>query len=703
MGKIVPFDSIFINQFGTGLWTNRSPLARELDGQQRGDSLIDGLNIEVTNQRTLKRRPGVARYSDQQLVAGEIPRTFHMFRDEGGHRLMVDTALKVAQFTPTVRTDVHTLVDATKAVSFLDVLDTLYFSNGGATAGDQRKWDGTTVTKWGIATPAAKPTFTDAAAVTRTIDVAPTGASRTSNVSTFTTTVAHGFTVDQKVTVAGVTDTTFNGTFRILTVPTTTTFTVDNTGANGTSGSGTVVEVDLTAEIGYRYVFVFKNNTTGHISTGSPKSDDTEKLSDRVVTVTGARSTDTQVDKIEIYRTTDGGSTFFRLAEIANPGSGDWTYKDGLSDDDLGTLVAAQAGENDPPPLGLINLQFHVGRVWGSVDNIVYYGGGPDIINGVPEEAFPPVNFFIFPDTIAAMHPFSLGMLVLTRSEAYIIRGATPFDFFAQLIDQIGVVNEHAIAPDGDFLYAYTTDNQFVRVGPLGIEAAIGRVEEVGFTIGDRLASLSNVYVAVHRNTSEDNAVYISSGTTGDTKVFRYNLANESWATPAVITGHVRAMKSLQTSEGVFTLLFGRDAASGFLLKRDVSLFADDGTAYTANFILGTLVLTKPGQLSEVESIIIERLNAGSEPTVAYLPNEFGHTGFAGAFTTLTGPVAEAPEFGDSTTMTAKRYYLHAATLPRIMRHMQVRLSFIAEATANEILAMSIMGKASTGTTGQTA
>lgn len=71
-----------------------------------------------------------------------------------------------------------------------------------------------------------------------TIDSAPTGASRTSNVTTITTTAAHGFVQSNIVTIAGVTDTSFNGTFVIASVPLTTTFTYAQVDSNATSGSG---------------------------------------------------------------------------------------------------------------------------------------------------------------------------------------------------------------------------------------------------------------------------------------------------------------------------------------------------------------------------------------------------------------------------------------------------------------------------------
>lgn len=69
---------------------------------------------------------------------------------------------------------------------------------------------------------------------------APTGAVRTSNISTFTTNAAHGLVPNDTIQINAVTDTTFNGTFSVVTVPTSTTFTVLNDGSNGTSGRGYV-------------------------------------------------------------------------------------------------------------------------------------------------------------------------------------------------------------------------------------------------------------------------------------------------------------------------------------------------------------------------------------------------------------------------------------------------------------------------------
>lgn len=68
------------------------------------------------------------------------------------------------------------------------------------------------------------------------------GASRASNVVTITTTAAHNFVVGKQVSIAGVTDASFDGSFVIASVPTATTFTYAQTAVNASSGNGTATE-----------------------------------------------------------------------------------------------------------------------------------------------------------------------------------------------------------------------------------------------------------------------------------------------------------------------------------------------------------------------------------------------------------------------------------------------------------------------------
>ena len=69
----------------------------------------------------------------------------------------------------------------------------------------------------------------------------------TSNVATLTTAAAHGFEVNDTVVIAGV-DATFNGTYTVASVPSTTTFTYAKTASNVTSAAvsptGTAYSLD---------------------------------------------------------------------------------------------------------------------------------------------------------------------------------------------------------------------------------------------------------------------------------------------------------------------------------------------------------------------------------------------------------------------------------------------------------------------------
>ena len=73
------------------------------------------------------------------------------------------------------------------------------------------------------------------------------GASRnvTTGIVTITTSSSHGLNIGQSITIAGVADPSFNGTFTIQDVPTATTLTYAQAGAAATSGSGTVTGLPL--------------------------------------------------------------------------------------------------------------------------------------------------------------------------------------------------------------------------------------------------------------------------------------------------------------------------------------------------------------------------------------------------------------------------------------------------------------------------
>jgi hypothetical protein len=121
----------------------------------RTDSLIGGANAELSNEGTLVRSPGYSRYCSAAFAVGEWPLTFSGFRNLSGTiRTLVDTQNAVYQFTPTSKTSVFAKSTSSQS-SFQAVGNRLYFCDGTSL----KKWDGTTVTNWGVATPVSAPTL----------------------------------------------------------------------------------------------------------------------------------------------------------------------------------------------------------------------------------------------------------------------------------------------------------------------------------------------------------------------------------------------------------------------------------------------------------------------------------------------------------------------------------------------------------------
>lgn len=109
-------------------------------------------------------------------------------------------------------------------------------------------------TNLGAAASGANSDITSLTGLTTPISVAQGGTgyvanrsisavARASNVVTITTTAAHGYVVNDIVTVTAVTNTSVNGTFTIVSVPSSVTFTYAQTGTDytSTSDTGTVV------------------------------------------------------------------------------------------------------------------------------------------------------------------------------------------------------------------------------------------------------------------------------------------------------------------------------------------------------------------------------------------------------------------------------------------------------------------------------
>src|SRR5262249_7622481 len=114
-----------------------------------------------------------------------------------------------------------------------------------------------------------------------TIDtIANSGAKRSNGVVTIQTTAAHNFTVGQLVNIAVTSDSSFNGTFTVATVPDSTHFTYSQFGQNigtGIAGGGTA-DSNITKSVGRSYAWAWENTKTingsnfSHVGAPSPST-----------------------------------------------------------------------------------------------------------------------------------------------------------------------------------------------------------------------------------------------------------------------------------------------------------------------------------------------------------------------------------------------------------------------------------------------
>lgn len=449
------------------------------------------------------------------------------------------------------------------------------------------------------------------------------------------------------------------------------------------------------------YGYAYKNSVTGHISSCSPASTPIILAATSYITVSGAGSTDEQVDTIQIYRSTlqttatTAPPALFLIGETLAPlNGGSWSYSDFSPDppsvlSTLNEFVSADlVANNAPPPDGLVTLAYHLNRIFGVVGEFVDYSLPPNASIGVAAESFPGSNFMQTPATTKKLWPNALGILLFTLKGVLLSNGtdssglpSTPVPF----TDDISLASANCFTVNGSTPIMFTSDKQFLSMDP---SAGFSRV---GFAIEDILQGFSSTasYATWHTN-GPDQALYIADGSAN---WYRCNLTpapetgSYTWSPKAVITGGMKCVKSVETSIGTRQLLVG-PTSSGEILARDTSVSTDNGSAYVADATVGNIVLAQPGACAEVDFITTESLKIGSDVTVSILPGEV-----SGTFEPLQVSQEDPTFLAPSTTLYSSRWYFNQLLkTPGWMRHMQVQFSWPNEAFVNEMLTYTIYG-----------
>ncbi|HWG48387.1 MAG TPA: MBG domain-containing protein, partial [Candidatus Acidoferrales bacterium] len=172
---------------------------------------------------------------------------------------------------------------------------------------------------------------------------------RSGNVVTITTTVPHLMTVGKKVTIQGVANTGFNGTFTITTVPSPTSFTYAQTAADASSTGGTVVAPGLQAQL-VTLPNLTQNETRKVLITGTTASSITNGtvISNRVtisnLSVIDNPAGDTTVTKEVTIGST--GTTTLTVPTATGPYGGTAVVTATLLDSNGAPIVGANIGFN---------------------------------------------------------------------------------------------------------------------------------------------------------------------------------------------------------------------------------------------------------------------------------------------------------------------------------------------------------------------
>src|SRR5579863_9361278 len=459
------------------------------------------------------------------------------------------------------------------------------------------------------------------------------------------------------------------------------------------TGSGS-----LSLTTGWSYAAAYGNSSSGQVSSATPVSVTTgPQTSKSYIGVGLIASTDPQVNQIWLFRTTDGGSSWLNLPSSPYPNTTQ-TIQDTNPDTTLNILQQAPLNfVNNPPPTQALDPIYYLNLVWVHVGNTVYCSRTPSAIVGVTQESFPPGNAFPFPETVIRKIPFSSGLLVFTTSNIYIILGNNTLTsplYPAPFEAGYGIQSWNAVWNDGSVIYFFTSNHRMMELNPSS------GLSDIGFPIADQLATLNpaNVYVTYNSSTSNDSALYVGDGSTG---WYRCNpnqvpdgaITGPVWNPKATIVGGLQALVGMETSPGVHQLMMGGSGASEPVLVRDstYTTFTDNGTAYEANYTIGSIVLAQPGQVAICRFVTADFIRTGTSPTVSVLLGEV-----SGTFQSISGYVwQDPPKLPASTSLFNNRYYFKqsiggAVPPPVLCRHLQIKVDYGMDSVQNEILSMTI-------------
>ena len=137
----------------------------------------------------------------------------------------------------------------------------------------------------------------------------------------------------------------------------------------------------------------------------------------------------------------------------------------------------------------------------------------------------------------------------------------------------------------------------------------------------------------------------------------------------------------------------GGTGANEPILERNLNVYTDNGAAYDAYFIMGSIVLAHPGELALLKFIEGDFSGLQYEPQVSFLLNDI-----SGTFVNMPlNPVFDPPALYGVTIVpqsySPNRYYFAATGSLARCRHLQLKVDFGTTSNGDELFDLTIFGR----------
>jgi len=235
---------------------------------------------------------------------------------------------------------------------------------------------------------------------------------------------------------------------------------------------------------------------------------------------------------------------------------------------------------------------------------------------------------------------------------------------------------------DEQTLYIYTTQRQLFSEG--------SSESEIGFNVSPLLTSTfspASSYLTFLRS-GEDVGLFISDGSTNYMK-YRTDLG--AWSPMCQIVGGANAFQAIETTPGSYTLLVGSATGGGYISGRSLTTWTDIEGTYPCNGNVGSFIIAPPGAIGKVDYLTMQWMPTGATPTISILADEISTLAGVGPWVSLMG-VNDPPKLVASQTVTQQRFYLKSASqpVPQEICHMQIRISYPASNTPDQVMTLGI-------------